>query len=291
MAICKESMTKIMMMLGKDEASEVYRLASQQDALETIWRIKVERFYERITDIVLDSLMRTGKIPTDLPFEEFFSEHAFDVASQSFRSVGTLPKAKLAKPPKGKIPKNLRDLMIEWDYWRKKGKVPPRQKKISEGVKKAYIKKVQTFWERNSDDFREGDRTKVFDQQKAREAIRKASQQSQARATMIVETETTYYYNQVRRKVYDQSNDITHYLFVAVRDRATTHWCATRQGIVFKKGDPLLEAETPPIHWNCRSEILPLTPLNPNHKRLIEDQSRQRRNRSPEPLPKGWGKR
>lgn len=293
MPVCSESIEKVKAMLGIEEAREVYRLALKQDALETIWRVKADRMFDRIIDMVLDSLMRTGKLPKDLPFEDFFAEHAFAVSRESLTSVDKGPKypARLARPPKGKIPRSLKDLMAEWDRWRRKGEVPPRQKQIADRVKKAYIKKVQTFWERYSDDFRHGDETRVFDQKKARDAITKWSKQSQARAKMIVETETTYHYNQVRRKAYDQSDDITHYLFVAIRDRATTKWCRTRQGVVYAKGDPLLEDETPPIHWNCRSEILPLTPLNPNHKRLIDDKSKARRNRSPEPLPKGWGKR
>jgi hypothetical protein len=41
-------------------------------------------------------------------------------------------------------------------------------------------------------------------------------------------------------------------------------------------------------HPNCRSEILPLMPLNPKHKKLIDNESMWRQNNSPVPLIKGW---
>jgi SPP1 gp7 family putative phage head morphogenesis protein len=279
-------------LLGDVDAAVVLRLAAQQDMLELAWKIRADRFFERITDLVLDSLQKTGKVPTKLPFEEFFSAHAYDVAQNSLRTVNRLPRLprsdkRLAGPPKGKIPRTLTDLMEQWDAYRKKGKVPPRQREIAKKVETAYVKKIRDFWTKYSEPFREG---QVYDQKAARDAIREAGKMSEARAKMIVETETTYYYNEVRRKTYDESPDVTHYLYVAIRDHATTKWCRTRDGIVYKKGDPLLDKETPPVHWNCRSEILPLTPLNPRHRQLIADESRSRRNRSPEPLPKGWGR-
>ncbi len=41
-------------------------------------------------------------------------------------------------------------------------------------------------------------------------------------------------------------------------------------------------------HWNCRSELLPLSRLNPAHRRLLEDQSLRAENKKLVPLPPGW---
>lgn len=163
--------------------------------------------------------------------------------------------------------------------------MPARQKEIAEKIKKAYIKKVQSVWVKYGEEFRSGITAETTE---AVRQIKEGADVVYSRAKMIVETETTYYYNKSRRTVYDESPDVTHYLFVSVRDHATTKWCKTRHGLVYKKGDPLLDKETPPIHWNCRSEILPLTWHNPAHRKLIEDLSRRRRNNTCEPLPPGW---
>lgn len=270
----------------------MYRLAKKVDALEMIWRINLERFFEKITDEALDSFINKGKAP-DPDFEKFFTDHAFAIAVEALRDSRPLPVGgkKLAGPPKGVVPKSLSDLMRQWDKYRKTGKVPPRQREIARKVKREYLNRVQDFWKKHSEDFRTGDVSKVYDQRKVREALQEESRASYARSKMIVETETTYYYNQVRRKYYDASDDVTHYLFMAIRDHRTTAWCKTRHEIVYAKGDPITDKETPPVHWNCRSEMLPLTPINPVHRKLIDDTSRARRQNSPEPLPKGWGKR
>jgi SPP1 gp7 family putative phage head morphogenesis protein len=177
--------------------------------------------------------------------------------------------------------------MALWDQWRKRKKVPPRQQKIADKVKKSYIKKIQQVVKKYQEKIRKGE---VIEKKEISDYIRDNSKAESARAKTIVETETTRYWNTIRKNVYDESEDVTHYLFMAIRDMATTKWCKTRTGLVYAKGDPLLEKEKPPCHWNCRSEILPLTPQNPKHKKIIDDKSRWRRNHSPEPLPHGWNK-
>jgi uncharacterized protein with gpF-like domain len=105
---------------------------------------------------------------------------------------------------------------------------------------------------------------------------------------MIVATETTRYYNDVRHEIYSQSEDINHFLFMSIRDFRTTEWCKTRNGLVYKKEDPLYLREKPPCHWNCRSEMVPLTDVNPRHEKMINDPSIARRNNKCKPLPPGW---
>lgn len=285
MALNQATITKLRLLLPVEEIQELTRLASEQDALEGKWRRKLKAHLESLETQVIQGLRDTGEVPKDLDFGEFFADQAKAVTRKAViearRTPSQITATKLAAG------KTLKQWMDIWDRWRRKGKVPPRQKALGEKIRKAYVRKCQDVWRKHAEEFREG---KSFDMQKARDVIAKATKPVYSRAKMIVETETTRYYNEVRREVYDSSPDVTHYLFVAVRDHATTKWCKTRTGLVYAKGDPLLDKETPPIHWNCRSELLPLTKLNPRHLALIENESLQRRRHSCEPLPKDWNR-
>lgn len=276
--------------LSEVEITELYRLAKKQDKIESKWVNQFLAELATIADYVILYVEQSGRIPginsSIVDFEELVLHHSLSVCKDALESLERMPKIPhLGAPPKGKVPRSLRELMDMWDRWRKRKVIPPRQKKIAATLKKAYLQKLNSVFEKYSEEFRQG---KAFSSDRTRDFIHKATEATAARAKMIVETETTHYYNQVRRDFYDRSNDVTHYLFVTVRDSATTKWCSTRKGLVYKKGDPLLDDETPPIHWNCRSEILPLTPLNPRHKAIIEDKSKARRNHRCEPLPKDW---
>lgn len=291
MAINLETIRQLSKVLEPEEVRSLVRFASQQDHLEATWQLKLNSFFNKVDREVARYLFETGRLPDDIRFDDFFTDHAFHVMKQAIvianggREEKAAPPRLSAKPPKGRIPTSLRELMVLWDRWRTKGEIPPRTKKIADRVKKAYLQKVQSIWLTYSSDFREG---AEYSLKSVTDAVRKASKSQRSRSKMIVETETTYYYNKTRRDIYDKSDDVTHYLFVAIRDFRTTKWCKTRQGLVYAKTDPLLQDETPPCHWNCRSELLPLTPDNPRHKKLIENRSLWRRNNSPEPLPQGW---
>ncbi len=200
------------------------------------------------------------------------------------------PRAKLAKLPSGKIPRNLRDLAKWWDSVRKKRVVGKRERALADEIKKKYLEKVQSVWQKTADAFMQGEKKNQID---AKMYFKKELQDTQARANTVVNTETTRYYNAARVAYYNESDDVTHYLFLAIRDKRTTKWCAPyqrggRHGLVYRKGTRFFENEMCPCHWNCRSEMTPLTQLNPVHLKLINDESRWRENNNPFPLPKGW---
>lgn len=289
MAVRLEVVNELTQLVGATDAAEMLRLAKAQDKLESIWRKKFAQQINAITKEIISHAKKTDRLDfTNVNFDELVMEHSYRVMEQGIKSARLPAKQrKLGKVP-AKIPKSLSELRKMWDQWRKKKTMPARQKQIAEKLKKAYINKVQSVWEKWGDAFREG---KTAEKTEAIQKIITGAQVTQSRAKMIVETETTFYYNNMRRQIYDQSEDVTHYLFMALRDHATTLWCKTRTGLVYLKGDSILEDETPPIHWNCRSELLPLTPLNPVHKKLIDNESKQRRKHKCEPLPAGWGKR
>lgn len=262
------------------------------DSIEVKWNNKFRAYLNKLEHRVLESLMSGGKIPSDFDFNQIVVDHYFDSSLEGIR-VASLD-AKYGEPTRlaKKLPKKkfreVKDLFKQWEKWRTEGKIPAKQKKIADGIKRKYLEKLQEVWDQYGESFRSG---KDFDTDKFKKAVKDATNVTESRAKTIIQTETTSGFNQARREIYDQSPDVTHYLFLAIRDAATTAWCSTRTGLVYKKGDPLTDKETPAIHWNCRSEMLPLSPLNPRHQKLIENDKLNRRNNTCEPLPKGWVKR
>lgn len=265
--------------------------------LENVWAARMRGFLQETTEKVVASLERDGTLP-EVDFERVFVEHSFQVAIAAMHSAHWdaqkfITQIHLAGPPKKKLPKDLMSLMRLYDLWKRGKYTPKRPAKIAAQVKREYLKKCRDVWSKQSKDFREGG---VYNQEQVKKAIKKAAATTAARAQTIVRTETTGYYNEGRMKIYDQSQDVTHYLFIAVRDKATTKWCTAkvvdgkrgRHGLVYRKDDPLRTKERPACHWNCRSEMLPLSPLNPSHLRLIKDPSIQRDNVECHPLPHGW---
>lgn len=247
------------------------------------------KFVSRVEDLISEARISNPE-SFDVPdFENLFAELWFETYIRSFKhaqSERDLDK-RLASP------KSLKKVMELYDKWRKGLFKPVEAKKFGKELKRLYIETVQKAWKKYSEDFREGgEQTQV----EIRDQIKKSAKTTTARAQTIVRTETCRYYNKARKDYYDSAEDVTHYLFLAVRDKATTPWCAPnkingkrgRSGLVYAKDDPLLKKETPPVHWNCRSEILPLNKHNPSHRKLIEDRTIQRRNHECHPLPPGW---
>ncbi len=284
-----ESIKNLVEIIGQRETAEVIQLSKRQDRLESYWRQMMRDAIGVSTDKIVANARDTGRLKFELfDVTDVLMRQAYDVMKEGIEStdVRTPVRAqRLASPPPGSVPRTLKSLRRWWDHYRKQGRVPPRQRLMAKKIKDEYIKKVQEVWRRHSDDFLSGNTASVTE---AVEAIKTGAGVAYSRAKMIVETETTYYFNKARRQIYDESDDVTHYLFVAIRDHATTKWCKSRHGLVYAKGDPILDKETPPIHWNCRSEVLPLLKHVQAHLRLIEDKARRRRNNQCEPLPVGW---
>lgn len=289
MTVNVNAILKLKKSLGYREATEILRLSKKQEILERKWQAKMKKYIEGLTQEMLDNLEETGRLRLDfVDFVPILMQHSYEVSRQGVESTKTVTPVRaqrLAGVPKKVVPQTFRELRVWWDAYRKNKKIPPRQKVLAERLRKAYVDKCQEVWKANSQDFLRGDTTSKTE---AVDAIVKGADVVVSRGKMIMETETTYYYNKARRDVYDESPDVTHYLFVSIRDFATTKWCKSRQGLVYAKGDSLLDKETPPIHWNCRSELLPLTPANLNHRKLIEDKTRARRQHKCEPLPPEW---
>lgn len=300
MTIHKSNLSKAVKLLGKDHARFVVRMAEQQEVYERHWKIVFENYINSLNKKNAQELVEKGRInKSSVDFEKLIMQHYLEVTATALKlskeEIEYLKNhdKKLASYPKIKVPRTFRELQEIYDVWRSKGSLPKRQRDLANSLKKEYIKKCQDVWRKNSKDFLEGEK---YDQSMALEILRKGSKGVVSRAKTIVETETTNYFNQTRKDYYDQSNVVTHYLFLAIRDQATTKWCTDkssggmrgRHGLVYEKDDPITAKETPACHWNCRSEFVPLSPFNPRHLTLINNKSIHRRNVKCHPLPNGW---
>lgn len=224
----------------------------------------------------------------DLLVENFFTS-IIEAIEEASGSKDLRKKRKLAKWN----PRSLKDIMKAYDQYRKRGVIPKRQQKFFDKIKKDYLKKCRSVWDNYGEEYRKGETASRVE---ATEQIRKAAQTTTSRAKTIVRTETTSAYNTARKEYFDSSPDVTHYLFIAIRDSRTTRWCTQktidgkrgRHGLVYAKDDPLCAKETPACHWNCRSTMVPLTDVNPSHQKMIQDKSLARRKYECYPLPKGW---
>lgn len=287
---------EIELLIGREETRKVLLSAADVTSIESKWKKKWGDELERVTVGILANAAETGRLAFSGRLDDFDNlvmEHSLDTMRKALdHSIDFLPRvpekrlaAGSGNPPAARVPTTFRQLRIMWDRFRKQKYIPRRQQALAERIRREYLKKVQEVWVTHGEEFRKGTTAQRYE---AVTAVLKGADVTYTRAKMIVETETTYYYNKTRHAVFDKSPDVTHYLFLAIRDHRTTEWCKTRHGLVYAKSDPLLMHERPPCHWNCRSEILPLVPQNPRHLKLIEDSNRWRRHNTCKPLPPEW---
>lgn len=81
---------------------------------------------------------------------------------------------------------------------------------------------------------------------------------SKARLENIVRTESMAAYNQGILASYKTNRFIVAVQFNAILDARTTAWCRGRDGLVMKLDDDRLPANTPPLHYQCRSVLTPM---------------------------------
>jgi len=81
---------------------------------------------------------------------------------------------------------------------------------------------------------------------------------SKARLENIVRTESMAAYNQGILNTYRTNRFIVAVQFNAILDARTTSWCRNRDGLVMKLDDDRLAANTPPLHYQCRSVLTPM---------------------------------
>lgn len=81
---------------------------------------------------------------------------------------------------------------------------------------------------------------------------------SKARLENIARTETASAYNAGRLAVLGRSRFVVAVQFTAILDDRTSDICRARDGKIMLLSDPRLAANTPPLHFQCRSTIVPV---------------------------------
>lgn len=81
---------------------------------------------------------------------------------------------------------------------------------------------------------------------------------SKARLENITRTESMAAYNQGILASYRHNRFIVAVQFNAILDARTTPWCRHRDGMVMMLDDERLAANTPPLHYQCRSVLTPM---------------------------------
>lgn len=80
------------------------------------------------------------------------------------------------------------------------------------------------------------------------------------RLEVIARTNATSAFNQGRLETFRQAGDFVKFVqFLAILDSRTTDICESRNGRLLRLNSPELAANTPPLHFQCRSMLSPVT--------------------------------
>ena len=88
---------------------------------------------------------------------------------------------------------------------------------------------------------------------------------SGARLMTAIRTAVSSAYNEAKKAAYEDpelEGFVVAYQYSAVLDGRTTEWCADEGGMdgrIFRVHNPIWAQWTPPVWWNCRSTIVPIT--------------------------------
>lgn len=307
MALNQIQLAHLTAVLDERDVRQIEDNARIAERIEQRWRLRVRAMFERMNERVLDAIVSHNGSPSwgnlgAVLFRDaadLFLQHEFETTVAAANTVGSPDYVRAARAPKW--PNDTVRIRAQWDQWRRTGKLPGKTREQAAAVKVLYIRHIQTLWQKRGNEFIRGTpktlgfdeagmiwNPDAFDREKAKKAIEDEALVSRARASTIVETETTRYYNTTRVNAFNAMDNVVAYYFVCVRDHATTPWCLSRRHAVFTKGSALLSKNTPPCHWNCRSELLPLSKNNPAHRRLLDDPKLRAETRTFVPLPPGW---
>lgn len=307
MALNQIQLAHLSSVLDVRDVRQIEDNARIAERIEHRWKFRVENLFERMNERVLDMIVERDGAPSwDYLGTTLFREvagllmqHEFETTMAAANTVGSPDYVRASKG--AKWPNDTARIRELWDRWRRTGKLPGRTREQAAAVKVLYIRRIQTLWQKRGAEFIRGTpktlgfdeagmvwNPDAFDRDAAKRAIQEEAKVSRARANTIVETETTRYYNNTRVNAFNAMDNVVGYYYVCVRDHATTPWCLSRRHAVFTKGTELLRKNTPPCHWNCRSELLPLSKNNPAHRRLLDDPKLRAETRRFVPLPPGW---
>ena len=193
-------------------------------------------------------------------------------------------KARLNTKPWG-IPTQIRkvkDVFEDTTYWRR---IVARSYAYSNKLKKAYLQKLKTRFDQISPMIESG----KLEPRIVKQEMRKAFEATKSRVETTFRTETTNYYGRTQIAYFKDDEDVIGFMFDSVRDTSRTEICRSRHGLIYRPDTKLLSENTPALHYNCRSQLIPLANTAEN-RRMLADPSRNPNTKKVVPLPRGWRK-
>lgn len=214
---------------------------------------------------------------------EFYRALVIEAYNQSKEAKRRQMKVKkLAKGSLG-LPKNwkyMEQLFGKTKYW---SQVLKRSRRVAESIQKSYQQKLKKAFDKIVPALNDGE----ISPRDAKKYMFEAFKTSKSRVETIFRTETTNYFGRTQVAIFEGDDDIIGFLFDAVRDSSATDICRKRHGLIYRPGTQLLKDNTPALHYNCRSQLIPLA-NTPENRSMLKDQSRSPSNRAVPPLPPGW---
>ena len=252
---------------------------------------ELERIMYSAIDLIIKNWETTGKyhdphLDDMHKVSEKFYEKAIRSAITSADDTKKMQgdKKRLAKLPWG-LPKDLRSMEQLFRDKRLWPKIMKRSRKLTDRIREAYFKKLKKRFEKEIPRVLSGE----ISPQELKKELQSEWKSSKARVETIFRTETTNYFAKAQVAYFESDEDIIGFEFDCIRDIAATPICRARHGLIYRPNTELLKKNTPALHYNCRSHLIPLANTSENRK-LLNDPSRNPKNRAVPPLPPGWRK-
>lgn len=121
----------------------------------------------------------------------------------------------------------------------------PKKAKVLLAKSKAAYRKAQTDrkWKKQLAKAKTGKQRKVL----------------KRRRKSLLDTAWNRQYNQMVVVRSNENPEVVYLQFTLGRAKNHTDQCLARQGMVARKDDPRWAENTPPLHWDCRSTLIPVT--------------------------------
>lgn len=259
-----------------------------QDRIVAVFMARLDTLMHGVADTAVDQIFSIGEkgvlaVP-DLTvlFQRFY----VDVISTGLDLAAVeTGKKRLAKAPKGKLPQDLKEIDDLFRDRKAMQRVFKRSQVLSRALRAAYLKRLKGRFAEIMPAILDG-RVDISD---AKKHIREAWGASRSRAQTIFRTESTKYFAEAQVSYYAKSDEILGFLYDTIRDSSRTEVCRSRHGLVYRQGSKLLKKNTPPLHYNCRSHLVPLADT-PGNRKMLKDPARDPEKVKVEPLPRGWRK-
>ena len=193
-------------------------------------------------------------------------------------------RKRLARGPVG-LPHELDDIRQVFRDPKRWAVIQRRSNALSRRLRQQYLEKLRKKFRKIIPQVLSNEITP----QEAKNALMDSWHTSKARTETIFRTETSNYFAATQLSYFAGDPNIIGFLFDSVADKARTPICKSRHGLVYRPDSALLRANTPSLHFNCRSHLIALA-NTPYNRKLLEDPKRDPEKVSVVPLDPDWRK-